>query len=146
MSVDQPGSGLAITRVFIGVFFVFESLSKIHWFTHTSLLTGQLTRWLQTVGAGSNSGWYLQHIAIPGAPLFARLVPLGEFCAGLALVFGVWTRVVAFVAFFMALNFHFASGVLFSYSFLTNGYGLPVLGSTLGLVVGGGRLPWSLRH
>jgi hypothetical protein len=65
---------------------------------------------------------------------------------GLALVFGVWTRVFAFVAFFMALNFHFASGALFSYSFLTNGYGLPVLGSTLGLAVGGIRLPWSLRR
>jgi len=28
---------------------------------------------------------------------------------------------------------------------LTNGYGLPVIGSTLGLAVGGVRLPWSVR-
>jgi hypothetical protein len=38
----------------------------------------------------------------------------------------------------MALNFHVASGALFKYSFLTNGYGLPVLGSTLALVFAGG--------
>ena len=44
----------------------------------------------------------------------------------------------------MALNFQFASGALFKYSILTSGYGLPVLGSTLALAVGGVRLPWSI--
>jgi hypothetical protein len=39
----------------------------------------------------------------------------------------------------MALNFHVASGALFQYSFLTNGYGLPVLGSTLALALAGSR-------
>ena len=53
--------------------------------------------------------------------------------------------VFAFLAFFMALNFHVASGLIFQYGFLTNGYGLPVLGSTLGLAIGGVRLPWSVR-
>jgi hypothetical protein len=43
------------------------------------------------------------------------------------------------VAFFMALNFQFASGALFRYSFLTSGYGLPVLGSTLALALSGLR-------
>ena len=41
---------------------------------------------------------------------------------------GFWTPVFAFVAFFMVLNFSVASGLIFKYSFLTNGYGLPVLG------------------
>jgi hypothetical protein len=45
----------------------------------------------------------------------------------------------------MVLNIHIASGALFKYSFLTNGYGLPVLGSTLALAIGGVRLRWSLR-
>jgi hypothetical protein len=61
-----------------------------------------------------------------------------------ALVAGVWTPLFALVAFFMALNFQFASGALFKYAFLTSGYGLPVLGSTLALAFGGVRLPWSL--
>jgi uncharacterized membrane protein YphA (DoxX/SURF4 family) len=77
--------------------------------------------------------------------MFARLVPLGEITSGLALIFGLWTPLFAFVAFCMALNFQFASGALFKYSFLTSGYGLPVLGSTLGLAIGGVRLPWSVR-
>ena len=51
----------------------------------------------------------------------------------------------AFAAFFMALNFQFASGALFKYSFWSSGCGLPVLGSTLGLTIGGVRLPWSIR-
>ena len=58
---------------------------------------------------------------------------------------GFWTPIFAFVAFFMALNFQFASGALFQYSFLTNRYGLPVLGATLALAIGGVRLPWSIR-
>jgi hypothetical protein len=37
----------------------------------------------------------------------------------------------------MALNFQIASGALFKYSFLTSGYGLPVLGSTLALALAG---------
>ena len=65
-------------------------------------------------------------------------MPLGEIVSGLALVAGFWTPLFAFIAFFMALNFHIASGALFKYSFLTNGYGLPVLGSTLALAAVGG--------
>ena len=68
-----------------------------------------------------------------------------EICSGVALVIGFWTPVFAFVAFFMALNFQVASGAMFTYSFLTSGYGLPVLGATLGLTLGGVRLPWSVR-
>ena len=49
------------------------------------------------------------------------------------------------MAFFMALNFQIASGEVFKYRFLISGYGFPVLGSTLGLAIGGVRLPWSLR-
>ena len=48
-----------------------------------------------------------------------------------ALIIGLWTPAVATVAFLMVLNFHVASGALFRYAFLTNGYGLPVLAGTL---------------
>jgi len=44
------------------------------------------------------------------------------------------------------MNIHVASGMLFKFAFLTNGYGLPVVGSTLGLALGGIRLPLSLRR
>jgi uncharacterized membrane protein YphA (DoxX/SURF4 family) len=72
-------------------------------------------------------------------------VPLGELCSGVALLVGFWTPLFALLAFCLALNFQFASGALFRYSFLTSGYGLPVLGATLGLAIGGVRLRWSVR-
>jgi uncharacterized membrane protein YphA (DoxX/SURF4 family) len=97
------------------------------------------------VAPGSISRWYLDRIALPGISIFARLVPLGEIASGLALIVGFYTPIFAFISFFMVLNFAVASGLIFSSSYLTNGYGLPVLGSTLGLAVGSGRLPWSVR-
>jgi len=145
MAIDRQGLGLTLLRISIGVFFFFEGLGKIAWFGNPSILGGRLAEWAQAAAAGSTSQWYLQRIAQPGVAIFARLVPLGEITSGAAMVAGFWTPLFALVAFFMALNFQFASGALFKYSILTSGYGLPVLGSTLALAVGGVRLPWSIR-
>ena len=144
MAIDRQGTGLALLRVCIGIFFIFEGIGKIRWFTDTSLLAAQLRGWEQAVPAGSWSHAYLERVALPYASTFARLVPLGEITSGVALVAGFWTPFFALVAFFMALNFQFGSGALFKYAFFTSGYGLPVLGSTLALAFGGVRLPWSI--
>ncbi|HUR35069.1 MAG TPA: DoxX family membrane protein [Vicinamibacterales bacterium] len=133
-------------RVGLGVFFLFEGIGKLPWLMNASILAGRLNGWLGDAATGSTSRWYLEHVAIPGAAVFARLVPLGELAAGIALIFGVWTPLAAFLAFLMVMNIHVASGALFKYAFLTNGYGLPVVASTLGLAVGGVRLPFSLRR
>ena len=47
---------------------------------------------------------------------------------------------------FAYLGLGAGSGALFQLAFLTNGYGLPVVGPTLGLALGGIRLPFSLRR
>jgi uncharacterized membrane protein YphA (DoxX/SURF4 family) len=146
MAIDGRTTGLTVLRICIGVFFNFEGIGKLGWFTDTSLLAEQLRNWSQSVSSSSLSHMYLVRVAIPGVRIFARLVPLGEIVSGVALVAGFWTPLFAFVAFFMALNFQFASGALFKYSFLTSGYGLPVLGSTLALALSGLRprkLPWA---
>jgi uncharacterized membrane protein YphA (DoxX/SURF4 family) len=144
MAIDRQGTALSILRICIGVFFLFEGIGKIAWLTNGSILSGQLAGWSQAVPAASWSHAYLERVAIPYASYFARMVPLGEMVSGAALIAGFWTPFFALVAFFMAFTFQFASGALFKYSILTSGYGLPVLGATLALVVGGVRLPWSI--
>jgi thiosulfate dehydrogenase (quinone) large subunit len=140
---NREASGLFVLRLFIGVFFVFEGLGKLSWLWTSAPLTQRLGSWLGT--ANDWTAWYLQRIALPGAPAFARLVVLGELLCGVALLLGAYTRVAALLGFLMVLNFHVASGAVFRYDFLTSGYGLPVLGGLLALAVGGGRLPWSVR-
>jgi uncharacterized membrane protein YphA (DoxX/SURF4 family) len=145
MAIDRQGTGLAILRIGIGIFFLFEGIGKIAWLTNPSALAGQFAGWVQAVPASSWSHMYLERVAMPYTAYFARAVPLGELVSGAALVAGFWTPFFAFVAFFMALNFEFASGALFQYKALTNPYVFPVLGATLALVFGGVRLPWSIR-
>ena len=134
---------LRVLAVCLGVFLIFEGLGKLAWLSDSGPLHEQLQGWLKEAPPASR--WYLETWAIPGIPLFARLVVLGELAAGAALVVGFWTRLAATAAFLMVLNFHVASGRIFQYSFLTNGYGLPVLGGLLALAIGGARLPWSVR-
>ena len=145
MTIDRQGTGLAVTRVCLGVFLLFQGLSKYEWFTNTSILAGRFHEWMAASAPGSISRWYLDRVALPGLAIFARLVPLGEMASGLALIVGFSTPIFAFISFFMVLNFAVASGLIFTFSYLTNGYGLPVIGSTLGLAIGGVRLPWSVR-
>jgi uncharacterized membrane protein YphA (DoxX/SURF4 family) len=138
----HSATGLRVLSLFLGVFFVFMGLHKLAWLTDGGVLTRQLTEWLATSPAASQ--WYLRTVAIPGAPVFAPLVVIGELATGAALLIGFKPRIAALVGLFMVLNFHFAMGVLLQYSYLWNGYGPPVLGGLLALVIGGGRLPLSL--
>ena len=144
MAFDSKGTGLTVVRVCIGVFLFAEGCTKLTWLLSSEPLVRQLTGWIER--GNTFSLWYLHTIALPGAPVFARLVLFGELAAGLALVLGVLTRPAAAAAAFMVLNFHVASARIFDAAFLTNGYGLPVLGALLGLAVGGTRLPLSLRR
>jgi uncharacterized membrane protein YphA (DoxX/SURF4 family) len=145
MAIDRQGTGLVIVRICLGVFFVFSAFNKLRWLMDSSILGSQFTLWLQNAAPGSISQSYLQRFAIPGAAVLARLVPIGEFICGLALLVGFWTPIFALLAFLVVLNYHVASGAIFHLSFLASPSGLPVLGSTLGLAMGGVRLRWSLR-
>jgi thiosulfate dehydrogenase [quinone] large subunit len=143
--MDRQGAGLTLIRLCLGVFFLFEGLGKWRWFFDSSMLASQLTGWHHALPPSSLSAAYLTRFALPGVRLFSRLVPLGEMTVGVALLLGVWTSFFALLAFLLGLNFQFASGALFRYGFLTSGYGLPVLGASLGLAIGARRLPLSLR-
>ena len=118
------------------------ALGKLGWFTDSSFLVAELRGWWG--GAPAVSRWYIDMVAMPGASVFARLVPLGELATGAALVAGYRVRLAATVGLLMILNFHFAMGILFQLAYLTNGYGLPVVGGLAALAVGGRRLPLSV--
>jgi uncharacterized membrane protein YphA (DoxX/SURF4 family) len=144
MAASPQARGLTALRVFLGVFFLFEGLGKVGWFMDPSPLVTQLTGYLQTANDWNRA--YLEKVCIPGAAVFARLVLAGELSTGVALITGVYARIAAAIAFLMVLNIHFASGTLFQYRFLTNGYGLPVLGGLLALTLGAVGLPLSLKR
>lgn len=141
-----PAGGLAlrILAVMLGVFLVAMSSTKIAWLTDSGILLGQFQLFLQK--APPSVRWYLETVCLPGTPIFARLVPLGELSLGLALIAGFWTRMAALVALLMVLNFHFATSAFWSVEFLRDGTGLPVLGGLLALAISGSRLPFSVSR
>lgn len=143
MAASPQARGLRALSVLLGVFFLFEGLGKIGWFADTTPLTNQLYGYLENANRWNRA--YLESVCIPYAPIFGRLVPLGELATGVALVLGVWPRYAAAAALLMVLNFHFAGGLLFQYGLLTNGYALPVYGGLLALILGGIGLPASVK-
>ena len=144
MAANNQARGLTVLRLFLGVFFLFEGISKIGWLMDPSPLTTQLTEYLQSANQWNRG--YLEAVCIPGAAVFARLVLFGELATGVSLILGAYARYAAIAAFLMVLNIHFSSGLLFEYRFLTNGYGLPVLGGLLALAIGGAALPLSVKR
>ena len=137
-------AGLRVLSLFMGVFLISMGFGKLGWFTDSSFLVAELRGWWGSAPALSR--WYIDMVAMPGAPLFARLVLFGELASGAALVAGFRVRLAAGVALLMVLNFHVASGVMFHWAYLTNGYGLPVVGSLAALALGGRRLPFSVNR
>jgi uncharacterized membrane protein YphA (DoxX/SURF4 family) len=135
---------LRVMALLLGVFFLSMGAAKFAWFTNSGVLAERLEGWAN--GAPPSVRWYIEALAVPGIPVFARLVPLAEIGTGLALIVGFWTRLVAALAFLMVLNFHFASGLLHrGWELLLEPAALPVLGALLALAIGGSKLPFSVR-
>ena len=118
-------------------------VSKLAWITNPDLLSQRFQRWLPD--AAPYARVYLETIAMPAVPLFARLVPLSELATGLALAAGLWSHIVAAVSLVMVLNFHVATSAFSSTEFLRDGTGLPVLAGLLAIALAGRRLPFTLR-
>ena len=137
------GIGLRLMAICVGTFLIAMALNKLAWFTDSQLLLDRFLNWLPNAKPAVR--WYLETIAIPAAPLFARLVPLGEFTCGIALIAGFWPRIAAALSLFMVLNFHFATASYWSSEFLRDGTGPPLIGALLALALNRGKLPFSIR-
>jgi uncharacterized membrane protein YphA (DoxX/SURF4 family) len=144
-AVSAGAIGVRLLAVMLGIFFLGMSSSKVAWFADSSILLNKF-QMIFLPKAPPIVRWYLETVCIPGTPLFARLVPLGEIATGLALILGFWTRMAAVAAFLMVLNFHFATSAFWSTDFLRDGTGLPVLGGLLAVAISGSRLPFSVSR
>ena len=138
----SQAAGLVVVRISAGIFIFFSGLEKASWMLDSTPLATQLSSWL--TDAPPVSRWYLERL-MPGVPVFARLLPVGAMVGGSALVLGFWTRMAAAVSLLMVLSFQVAAGSMFRYTYLTDVNGLPLAGALLGLVIGGGKLPLSVR-
>ena len=83
-TLNSPAGGLRALSLVMGLFLVLMGNGKLAWFADSAHLTYELEQWLSFEPVPI-SRWYLEWVAIPGAPLFARLVVLGELAAGAAL-------------------------------------------------------------
>ena len=143
---------LAFLRIAAGAALVGPGLHKLGWFANPTLAE-KLTAWSQHA-ANPLISKYLSLVQ-PHATLFARLVVVGELGLGTLLILGFLTPLASLLAFLMVLNFHFASGSMFTLDYFTGQSGLvfllvfPVLffgraGTALGLdgfIAGQGRKP-----
>jgi uncharacterized membrane protein YphA (DoxX/SURF4 family) len=128
-------------RVLVGVFFLFTAFRKLGWLISSDDLINRFSGYLRN--ASTWNRWYLDQL-VPGLPIFARLVVLGELATALAFLTGFWTQLAAMLAFALVLNYHVVAGTILRYGFLTDPAGLPLLGALLALAFGGARLPWSI--
>jgi len=143
MSPLSGGVGLRVLSICLGVFVFSMGYSKTAWFREPELLGNLLQEWLDAAPAYTR--WYLESVAIPGVPIFARAIPVTEMLAGTALVIGAFPRFAAALVFLMVLNFHFSSDLIPHTDYLINPYGLPVLGGLLAVALTTARLPFSVR-
>ena len=147
-SVQKPGgqkaqiAGLVLIRICVGLYLFALGLSRISWLVDAAPLTSTLSSWLSEAPPASR--WYLERV-VPGAPIFARVLPLATMTGGLALAVGFWTRLAAVLSFLLVVNVQLASALLFRTAYLSNPAGLLLAGTLLGVAVGGARLPLSLR-
>jgi uncharacterized membrane protein YphA (DoxX/SURF4 family) len=140
MSSQKPSAGraqtaaLVLLRMSIGVFMFFFGFEKAPWLLDAAPLMTQLSSWL--ADAPPVSRWYLERL-IPGAPAFARLVPLAAMGGGIAVAVGFWTRIAATVLLVVVLSLQLAAASMFRYDYLTDASGLPLIGGLLALMIGG---------
>jgi uncharacterized membrane protein YphA (DoxX/SURF4 family) len=139
----SQAAALVLIRICAGTFMFFSGVEKASWLLDSTPLATQLSSWL--IDAPPISRWFLERI-MPGTPVFARLIPVGSLLGGVALAFGFWTRMAAALSLLMVWTLQLAAGSMFKYEYLADADGLPLAGAMVGLIIGGGRLPFSLRR
>lgn len=103
---------LVLPRVFLGVIFLYSVGIKL--FTPLSV-TVQIESFVGKYGVTHAYPWYrgfLQDVVMHHVGLFGALIVIGEVYVGLALLFGITTRLAAAIAIFLLLNFMATKGAM----------------------------------
>jgi uncharacterized membrane protein YphA (DoxX/SURF4 family) len=105
----KPSLLLVLPRVFLGIIFLVAGYSK-----SVVPVSVQMFGLLNRGGVDPTFAWYrsfTHSVVLPHADVFGALLVLGEIYVGVALLFGVTTRLAAAVAIFLLLNFMCAKEV-----------------------------------
>jgi uncharacterized membrane protein YphA (DoxX/SURF4 family) len=109
----KDGAHLLPLRLFIAVGWLralSEKLLNPAWFDGVAL-SSFLTAQLQADQVAFPAyAWLISHVFLPGAPVLAWIILIGQLLVGLGLVFGAFSRAALIGALFMNLNF-IAAGV-----------------------------------
>lgn len=117
----SSGRALALLRIGFGLYFISYALDKTMggWLTSAGPITGFLfgnpSATPPTRGALPNAtpfyADFLTNVVQPNPQLFAQLVVIGEWVAGILLVLGLLTRLGAIVGLLLNLNYIFMKGL-----------------------------------
>jgi uncharacterized membrane protein YphA (DoxX/SURF4 family) len=107
-----PGQGLALTRMGFGLYFLSSAWDKTtnrNWLERGEPLRQSVERSL-----GGAQGFYrpfLEDTVLPNADLFAVLVTIGEWAAGISLLLGLLTRLGALTGMWLTANYMLMKGL-----------------------------------
>jgi uncharacterized membrane protein YphA (DoxX/SURF4 family) len=108
----DPAQGIALLRIGLGVEFIVWAGAKVQdgWLGSGAVLAQVLIE--QSGRAPSPYAYFLSAAVLPHIDLFAQLVTLGEWTAGLCLALGFITRLGAITGMWLTLNFMLMRGAL----------------------------------
>ena len=131
---------ILILRLVLAGLFLHLGISKIDdgWLQSPEKLLGSLNNFQQKATGVQLA--YLDHIAIPYADLWSKLMAIGETAIGVSLLLGLLVRLSSIVGIFMVFNFHAANGTLYSLNFFSSPWATLIIASFLILFLAqGGR-------
>lgn len=110
--IISASHGMALVRIGFGLYFVSHALEKTTrgWLTDAGPLEEFLQRGLPRAEPVYRP--FLEGTVLPNSALFAQLVVLGEWVAGICLTLGILTRLGALTSMWLVGNFMLFKGML----------------------------------
>ena len=131
---------ILLLRLALAGLFLHLGIGKINegWLQNSEPLRNSLENFHQhAIGAQLT---YLERVAVPYAGLWSKLMALGETALGISLLLGLLVRLSTALGILMVLNFHAATGNLFSLNFFGSPWAAFLITGLLSLMLArGGR-------